>query len=326
MSIDALVFTREQPELGLGETDVENIEYVQIVAPRPVRDDDWRVARVSPDPSIGWVTEVNCANSAYAQLGAFSALLARRCGGGLFFCDLTGKTLAITAQTAPPRKSQELRRELKEVQLDADDGALPDAVEVAPAAAAPRELPHLQQWEIGAAARKGAETWVRPGLTTMFFALLEGDVARMRGLLDSTIEDVGLGPVIGLDRSAESAAEWVERTVSAGESMSCVKAASDGSLSVAHAGESRAYGVFARRAERLAGPAGRLLVGGHLVLCSAPVWRALGERAEAELVEVVEARRFSGAKAIAWTLLDRAPRGESAAVIVARHHAPARQR
>ncbi|MCY1061557.1 hypothetical protein [Nannocystis sp. SCPEA4] len=330
MSIDALVFTRTKPELDVGEHDVVNIEFVQLVAPCRVQAEHWRRIGREPDASLGWVTDVNCSNSAYQELAAFARALARRCGGGLFWCDLTATTREIAGDPADrPRDGRPLHRVLETAQLEIEDDESDweDPVEEAPAPT-PR-LPHTEQWDVGVAQFGDAEAWVRPGLTAMFFVLLAGQrvaVEEMRRSLARTIDSALLTGAIGLEYSSESPARWIERVHRPGASMSCVRATANGDLSVAHAGDARAYRIFARKAEPVRAAGTKLLLGSTIVLCSSEVWRALGDDIDEVFVEVVEAHRRLGAQAAARALLQRASDATTAVVVVAHHRSPTRAR
>lgn len=100
MSIDALVFMRTEPMLEIAERDVVEIELMQILAPRRVVPDDWRLIRRAPDASLGWLVDVNCNNRCYEELAAFATALAERCGGGLWWCDRTDKVIDVPSRPA----------------------------------------------------------------------------------------------------------------------------------------------------------------------------------------------------------------------------------
>jgi hypothetical protein len=329
MSIDALVFTRTKPELDLGEHDVVDIEFVQILAPRPVQPYDWQRLRREPDPSLGWVTDVNCSNSAYQELAALARALGRRCGGGLFWCDLTGEFLAVAGAPPDRRDRRPLRRVLEAAQLGIEDDESDREESVAEAPARSPRLPHTEQWDVGVAQVGDAEAWVRPGLTTMFFVLFEGRravVEEIRRLLEQTVDPELLAGTITLEYSSEAPSKWIHRAHRPGASMACVRATANGELSSAQEGDLRACRIFARRVEQLRGAGTKLLLGSTVVLCSSAVWRALGDDIDKVLVEVVEAHRKLDAQAAARAILERAPGATSAAVVVAHYRAPTRAR
>lgn len=238
MSIDAFIFTRTKPDLELGDEQVVNIEYVQILQPRPVEPDDWRRIGRAPDPTMAWLIDVNCSNTAWVKLDMFAQAVARRCGGGLWWCDLTGVVNEIPARPDPGTWSLRRAAEVAQEQeadwdeADWDDPELTDApagnysFSVGPAgqftvhgSVSLRESE--LEWEIGIAKRGSADGWTGTSDSgVQVFALLEGHGANqvnkyclgtMRRALDHMRGHDTSGPIAS-GYAAESPSAWVQRT------------------------------------------------------------------------------------------------------------------
>jgi serine/threonine protein phosphatase PrpC len=238
VSIDAFVFTRTEPDLELGDQQVVTIEYVQILPPRPVQPDDWRRIGRAPDPTMKWLIDVNCSNTAWVKLDMFAQAVARRCGGGLWWCDLTGQINEVPSRPDPGTWSLRRAAEVaQEQEADWDEAEWDDpeltgapagdyAFTVGPAgqftvhgsvSMRDSEL----EWEIGIAKRGSADGWTGASESgVQVFALLEGHgdnqvnkycLGTMRRALDYMREHKTTNPITP-GYAAESPAAWVQRT------------------------------------------------------------------------------------------------------------------
>ena len=376
MSIDAFVFMRTEPLLDMAAHDVVTIELMQILAPRRVVPDDWRRIGRAPDPSLGWLVDVNCNNRCHEELASFATALAERCGGGLWWCDLTSKVVDVPSRPASGGGS--LRRVLAEVQARGgfDHGGFdlgPPDLSAWRASQRPRPA-NLDArynldpaWDIAVAKVGTADAWLGIStatafVATSFLALLDGDgpdgigkaaIGTMRRALEHTRGHTESAP-IGAAYAAESPAAWVTRVQAHAAATTFKKKLFRkpppgwGALALARmerdtiqlacAGDARVYRVSARGVELLAGPDGaasappanaigprfvrvdertvRLATDDTIVMCSAHIWRALGDGLAAA---IDLAHRDPNGVAAARTLLEHAGRATRAVAIVAHY-------